>query len=107
MLVFVLILTLLALACNGDNDDPNRVLNLKNWPYTEEQLRAEIRTAFVEGRDVLDLLCRASDFSDDETVMDLTEELLVQGRGATVEPGPDDVERVTEVIREECFRRSA
>ncbi len=104
-ITLVLMLVLLVNGCSGDNDDPNRVLNLRNGSITEEQLRAQFATAVFEGPDVIHVLCRNT--NDDEMVLDLTAELLGQGARATAVPGPADVARVTEIAREECRRLEA
>ena len=68
-LPFLLIL-LLAVACSSGGNDPNRVLHLKTGPVTEQQLHTAFRAKNnAEGGDILHLLCSASNFSDESTVM--------------------------------------
>ncbi len=98
-----LLMLLLAVACSNGGDDPNRVLHLASGPVTEEQLRTAFRAKNnAEGGDILNPLCRASDFSDESTVMEFVAELLGEEASATAEPPPEDVDRMMEIIAEEC-----
>ena len=105
-LVFLplLVILLLAGACSSGSDDPNRVLHLETGPVTEEQLRTAFRARNnAEGGDILNLLCRASDFSDESAVAEFVAELLGEEADTTAEPSPKDVDRMMEIIAEECF----
>ena len=100
----VLAVLLLAGACSSGGDDPNRVLHLKTGPVTEQQLRDAFRANNnAEGGDILNLLCRASDFSDEPAVAEFVAELLGVAADATAEPPPDDVDRMMKIIAEECI----
>lgn len=104
-LAFLLIL-LLAIACSERGDSPDRVLQLESGPVTEQQLRDAFRANNnAEGGDILNPLCSASNFSDESTVMEFVAELLEEEADATTEPPPNDVNRMMEIIAEECVGR--
>lgn len=99
----LLMALLIAGACSSGGDNPDRVLQLESGPVTEQQLRDAFRAKNnAEGGDVLNLLCRASDFSDESAVMEFVAELLGEEASATAEPPPEDVDRMMEIIAEEC-----
>ena len=108
-LLFLTILAalLLAVACSSGGNDPNRILHLKTGPVTEQQLRTAFRAKNnAEGGDILHLLCRASNFSDESTVLEFVAELLEEEANATTEPPSKDVNRMMEIVAGECVGRS-
>ena len=73
---------------------------------TDNQRRNAFRaTNNAESGDILHPLSTASNFSDESTVMEFVAELLEEEADATTEPPPNDVNRMMEIIAEECVGR--
>lgn len=102
LLSSLLALVLVLSACGDNGEDSDTVLLLATGPVAEPELRSTFRREFMEANDILNLLCRATHASDSPTVMALTAQLLGED-GTTAQPGPDGVDRVMEIIRQECL----
>ena len=102
LLFSIFVLALYAVACGGDGEDPNRVLQLKGGSITAAELLSAIRGEIGEDRDILNPLCSASFISDEPTVMELVTVLQGGEADATLEPSPADVTRAMEVVAEFC-----
>ena len=98
----LLLLMLVAVACGGDGEDPDRVLLLEGGPITAAELLSAIRGEFGEDRDILNPLCSASFVSDESTVMQLVTVLQGGEEDTALEPSPADVTRTMEVVAEFC-----
>ena len=108
MLVFVLTLTLFALACGGDADPPNRVLQLGFGSLTEDEFRSSFRELDRTDNQVIASICSQGLLEEIEVVaiLDTLRELgLGQGTGPRVDPIPADVTRAAEIVDQECERR--
>ena len=108
MLVFVFILTLFALACGGDADPPNRVLQLGFGSLTEDEFRSSFRELDRTDNQVIASLCSQGLLEENEVVaiLDTLRNLgLGQGTGPRADPVPADVTRAAEIVDEECERR--
>lgn len=101
---FCLIAVVMFLAVASCDDGERQSIRLENGAVTEEQLRMELIRAVVDGRDVINLICRASDFSDGDSVMELTSQLFPEGPATAAAPEASDVSRLLEIVREECLR---
>lgn len=114
LLVFVLILTLFALACGGDAEGPNRVLQLGFVSLTEDEFRSSFRELDrtrnnpIAGIPGIASLCNQVVLEEIEAVaiLDALRDLgLGQGTVPRTDPVPADVTRAAEIVDEECERR--